>query len=76
MLSCPRVCIGAALRRGSWILQPLMNEWPQLEFITEGEANGPKHRTGWETVRFELEDEETTDEEVTKDFFVSFVTSW
>ena len=53
-----------------------MNEWPHLDFITDGEATGPAQRTGWETVRFELADEETVDEEITNDFFGSFVTSW
>jgi len=53
-----------------------MNEWPQLDFVTDGDADAAKQRTGWETVRFELADEEAADEEITRDFFVSFAPSW
>jgi len=53
-----------------------MKDLPDLDFITDAEPNGGGQRTGWETVRFELADEEDEDTLITNDFFVSFVTSW
>ena len=47
------------------------------DFITEEERTVAPEGTGWETVRFELADEEPDDEDtnIAEAFFVSFVSS-
>ena len=54
-----------------------MSERIKLDFITEEDATAAAEGTGWETVRFELADEEPDDEDtnIAEAFFVSFVSS-
>jgi hypothetical protein len=54
-----------------------MNDWNKLDFVTDDDAEVVKRRTGWETVRFELADDEPSDDEesIARKFFLSLGSS-
>lgn len=55
-----------------------MNDWNKLDFVTDEDSGVVRQRTGWETVKFELTDDDSADEEaiIARNFFGSFESGW